>query len=143
MKANGIDIHKLLERNPFSTTGIPGELHFTLPFPSSSGKYTANYAGPNTSIDGFDGRAARCNPDLTPKEWSQPINEVDKACYHHHINYYHAKDDQTQKLEADNVLLSRLSQIIPNDNYEKIMKFIVEKMIKMKVNFGLGEDIIE
>jgi len=40
-----------------------------------------NFTGPGTKLN-------KClNPDLTPKEWSKPVNRVDKAAYHHDICY--------------------------------------------------------
>ena len=38
-----------------------------------------NLNGPGTKLK------KRLNPDLTPKEWSKPVNRVDKAAYHHDI----------------------------------------------------------
>ncbi len=49
----GGDIQKLLSNVPFSTTGIPGELHL----PSH------NFAGPGTNL------SLRLNTDDTPKDW--------------------------------------------------------------------------
>ena len=40
-----------------------------------------NFTGPGTKLK------KRLNPDLTPKEWSKPINRVDKAAYHHDVFY--------------------------------------------------------
>ena len=48
---------------------IPTELHLhTL----SGKKY--NYCGPNTNL------RKRLNPDKTPKDFSKPVNKVDKIC---------------------------------------------------------------
>ena len=35
-----------------------------------------NFTWPGTKLK------KRLNPDLTPKEWSKPVNRVDKAAYH-------------------------------------------------------------
>ena len=40
-----------------------------------------NFTGPGTKLN------KRLNADLTPKEWSKPINRIDKAAYHHDICY--------------------------------------------------------
>ena len=40
-----------------------------------------NFTGPGTKLK------KRFNPDLTPKEWSKPVNRVDKAAYHHDVCY--------------------------------------------------------
>jgi len=44
------------------------------------------FTGPGTHLD------QRLNPDMTPKEWSEPINRVDKAAYHHDLAYAKYKD---------------------------------------------------
>ena len=49
----------------FINSLIPGEKHL----PKHS------FTGPGTKLD------LRLNEDLTPKEWSQPINRVDAAAY--------------------------------------------------------------
>ena len=36
-----------------------------------------NFTGPRTKLK------KRLNQDLTPEEWSKPVNRVDKAAYHH------------------------------------------------------------
>ena len=40
-----------------------------------------NFTGPGTKLK------KRLNPDLTPKKWSEPVNRVDKATYHHDLCY--------------------------------------------------------
>ena len=40
-----------------------------------------NFTGPGTKLK------KQLNLDLTPKEWSKPVNRVDKAAYHHDICY--------------------------------------------------------
>ena len=80
------DLQKILEKfNPFTTTGIPGECHLL----------GHNWSGPGTKIN------LPANEDLTPKEWSMPINYLDEACYHHDIEYLKAGDDLNLKHEAD------------------------------------------
>ena len=38
-----------------------------------------NFTGPGTKLK------KRLNPDLTPKKWSEPVNGLDKAAYHHDL----------------------------------------------------------
>jgi len=38
-----------------------------------------NFTGPGTRLD------RRLSPNLTPKEWSKPINRVDTAAYHNDL----------------------------------------------------------
>ena len=40
-----------------------------------------NFTGPGTNLK------KRLKPDLTPQEWSKPVNRVDKATYHHDVCY--------------------------------------------------------
>ena len=57
-----------------------------------------SFAGPGTNLK------KRLNPDLTPEEWSKPINRVDKAAYHHDIGYLKNPDVKTRnKLDKKNV----------------------------------------
>ena len=50
---------------------FPGEMHLV----------SHNVTGPGTRLD------QRLNPDLTPKEWSMPINHIVNAAYHHDLAY--------------------------------------------------------
>ena len=49
-----------------------------------------NFTGPGTKLN------KRLNADLTPKEWSKPINRIDKAAYHHDICYLKNNDTATR-----------------------------------------------
>ena len=40
-----------------------------------------NFTGPGTK------HYKRLNSDVTPKEWSKPLNRVDNAAYHHDLCY--------------------------------------------------------
>ena len=40
-----------------------------------------NFTGPGTKLK------KPFNPDYTPKKWSEPVNGIDKAAYHHDICY--------------------------------------------------------
>jgi Phospholipase A2-like domain len=126
--------------NPFSTTGISNELHFFIP---GLMQKPANWCGPFTDLklrteaDGF-----------TPKPFSQPINAVDEAAYFHDIQYRAADEagdlEKTKELKhnADAILLENVNKIHPSDIVEKIMKFVVQKIIgfKLKQGFGLEEE---
>ena len=105
----GVDMHSLLLKiNPFSTTGIAGELHFYVP---GLMEKAASFMGPGTDL------SQRLNSDGTPKSWSEPINNIDAACFVHNIAYNSA--DKTSnpdyihqlKLEADSKLLEDVSLI--------------------------------
>jgi len=117
------DLHKILEKfHPFSTTGIPNEWHLL----------GHSFSGPFSRLD------LRLNEDLTPKEWSMPINYLDEACYHHDIEYLKAGDDLDQKHEADARLIDKIKDYPPKSLKERLDKFIIMQAIKLKLRFGMG-----
>ena len=83
----------------------------------------------------------RFNPDGTPKEWSISINRIDNAAYHHDLCY--SKDDgtKTKNEVCDKTMLGELNGIVNQSLGKRIDKSIVEKLIKAKVNFGLGHPV--
>ena len=88
-----------------------------------------NFTEPETKFDG------------TPKEWCVPINRVYNAAYHHDLCYLKHDDTKTRNEVCDKTMLGELSGIV-NPNFRKrIDKSIVGKLIKAKVNFGLGHPI--
>ena len=82
----------------------------------------------------------RLNPDGTPKEWSIPIR-VDNAAYHHYLCYSKHVDTKTRNEVCDKTMLGELNGIVNPTLRERIDKSIVGKLIKAKVNFGLGHPI--
>ena len=94
-----------------------------------------NFTGPGTNLN------KRLNPDGTPKEWSMPINRVDNAAYHHDLCYSKHDDTKTRKEICDKTMLDDLSGIVNPTLRERIDKSIVGKLIRAKVNFGLGAPI--
>ena len=83
----------------------------------------------------------RLNPDGTPKEWSMPINIVDNASYHHDLCYSKHDDTKTRNEVCDKTMLGKLSGILKPSLSGRIDKSIVGKLIRAKVNFGLGAPI--
>ena len=82
-----------------------------------------NFTGPGTKLN------KRLNPDLTPREWSMPVNRVDKAAYHHDICYLENDDTTTRNAVCDK----------NNPTLREILdKSIVSKLIGTKVKFGMG-----
>ena len=94
-----------------------------------------NFTGPGTKL------YKRLNPDGTPKEWSIPINRVDNVAYHHDLCYSKHDDTKTRHEVCDKTMLGELSGIVKPTLRERIDKSIVGKLIKAKVNFGLGHPI--
>ena len=81
------------------------------------------------------------NTDGTPNEWSIPINRVDNAAYHHDLCYSKYDDNKTRNEVCDKTMLGELNGIVNQTLREGIDKSIVGKLIKSKVNFGLGHPI--
>ena len=79
----GGDIQKFFAKLPFTTTGIPRELH--LP--------GHNFVGPGTNLN------IRLNTDNSPKEWSKPINKDDEIAYLHDLAYKEADDDINKSMK--------------------------------------------
>lgn len=90
-----------------------------------------NFTGPGTRLD------QRLNPDLTPKEWSMPINRVDKAAYHHDLAYAEYPDTANRNI-ADRKMITELDSI-PNPTLrERMERAIVTPILSTKQRFGLG-----
>ena len=94
-----------------------------------------NFTGAGTKLN------KRLNPDGTPKKWSLPINRVDNAAYYHDLCYSKHDDTKTKNDVCDKTMLGDLSEIVNPSLRERIDKSIVGKLIKAKVNFGLGAPI--
>ena len=94
-----------------------------------------NFTGPGTKLN------KRLNPNGTPKEWSMPINRVDNAAYHRDLCYSKDDDTKTRNEVCDKTTLGELSGIFNPTLRERIDKSTVDKLIRAKVNFGLGAPI--
>ena len=70
-----------------------------------------------------------------------PINRVDSAAYHHDLCYSKHDDIKTRNEVYDKTMLDELSEIVNPTLRERIDKSIVGKLIKAKVNFGLGHPV--
>ena len=91
-----------------------------------------NFAGPWTKLN------KRLNPDMTPKEWSKPINRVDKAAYHHDICYLKNNDTATRNVVCDKNMLKELKGIYNPSIRERIDRGLVSTLIGTKARFGWG-----
>lgn len=91
-----------------------------------------SFTGPGTNLK------KRLNPDLTPKQWSKPINRVDEAAMNHDICYLKNKDTKTRNKVCDKKMLQDLNIINPSIR-ERVDKSIVENIIKAKMAFGMGD----
>ena len=91
-----------------------------------------NFTSPGTKL------YKRLNSDGTPRQWSIPINRVDNAAYHHDLCYSKHDDTETRNMVCDKTMRVELRGIVNPTLRERIHKSIVGKLIKAKVNFGLG-----
>ena len=80
----------------------------------------------------------RLNPDLTPKEWSKPINRVDTAAYHHDLCYAKHQDTKTRNDVCDRQMVRELDEITNPTLRERLERGLVRSLINTKANFGLG-----
>ena len=94
-----------------------------------------NFTDPGTKL------YKRLNSDGKPKQWSTSINRVDNAAYHHDLYYSKHDDTKTRNEVCDTTMLGELSGIVNPTLRERIDILIVGKLIKAKVNFGLGHPI--
>ena len=78
-----------------------------------------NFTGPGTKLN------KRLNPDLTPKEWSKPVNRVDKAAYHHDVCYLKNNDTATRNAVCDKNMLKELEGIYNPTIREKMVSFLL------------------
>ena len=93
-----------------------------------------NFTGPGTKLN------KRLKPDLTPKEWSKPVNRVDKAAYHHDICYLKNNDTATRNAVCDKIMLKELEGIYNPTIKEKMERGLDSSLIGTKARFGWGVD---
>jgi hypothetical protein len=124
-KVNGGDLTSSL--NSFTSNfklpwaKFPGEMHL----PGHS------FTGPGTRLD------LRLNSDGTPKDWSMPVDRVDKAAYKHDLTYSRFSDTANRNL-ADVAMVDELNNIKNPTTRERIERAVVVPILKAKANFGLG-----
>ena len=91
-----------------------------------------NFTGPGTKLN------KRLNADLTPKEWSKPINRIDKAAYHHDICYLKNMDTETRNQVCDKNMLEEMKNIHNPSLRERMERGLVSTLIGTKKRFGWG-----
>ena len=89
-----------------------------------------NFTGPGTKLN------KKLKPDLTPKEWSKPVNRVDKAAYHHDICYLKNDDTATRNAVCDKNMLNELKGLYNPTIKEKMERGLVSSLIGTKARFG-------
>src|SRR5204863_6886304 len=97
---------------------------------------------PNHNFTGtFTRTDLRLNEDLTPKDWSLPINKVDEASLKHDIAYMDKTLEARHK--ADEIMIEELKNIDNPTFREKVERGIVIPILQSKKWFGLGIAPIE
>ena len=91
-----------------------------------------NFTGPGTKLQ------KRLKPDLTPKEWSKPINKIDTAAYHHDICYLKNTDTKTRNDVCDTNMLNEMKNIQNPTFRERAERALVSSLIGTKKYFGMG-----
>ena len=94
-----------------------------------------NFTDPETKL------YKRLNPDGSQKEWIIPINRADNAAYGHDLCYSKHDDTKTRNEVCDKTMVGELSGIVNPTLRERVDKSVAGKLIKSKVNFGLGQPI--
>ena len=91
-----------------------------------------NFTGPGTKLN------KRLKSDLTPKDWSKPVNKVDNAAYHHDVCYLKNKDTKTRNKVCDKNMIGELDGIVNPTLRERLDRSLVEKIVGAKMRFGMG-----
>ena len=91
-----------------------------------------NFTGPGTQLN------KRLNSDLTPKNWSKPINKVDTAAYHHDLCYAKHQDRKDINEICDKEMLQELDEIGKPTLRKRLDKSLVKYIINAKVKLSLG-----
>jgi len=83
--------------------------------------------GPGTKLDN------RLNPDGTPKQWSRPVDRIDKAAYHHDLSYANY-NNKTKSIEADRRMIRELNDIVNPTLRELMERAVVRPIIAAEAN---------
>jgi hypothetical protein len=96
-----------------------------------------NFTGKNTRTD------LRLDEDGRPREWSQPVNVIDRTALDHDIGYELFGGNKYGEHILDKIMVKELDDIPYSTltSYEKLQKFLVRNAInlKQKLGFGIGE----
>ncbi len=145
-KSSIFNSQKLLSKLPFKNTEF-GELHYYDPI---NKKHDA-YCGPLTKLNIRCQEGCNENNLLEPKEFNKTqltcgpeggarynYNQVSKVAHLHDHLYESAENDLNKKHDADKLMLELLDHITPDTFNERMQKFIVSKIIGLKLKLALG-----
>lgn len=93
-----------------------------------------NFTGPGTRLD------LRLDKNDIPHEWSMPINRVDRASYHHDLQYRQYKDTPNRNI-ADQAMINELNAIDDPTWRERLERAAIIPIMKSKVHFGFGINV--
>ena len=99
----------------------PGEMH--LP--------GMNFAGPGTNLN------ERLTSTGAYKDWSNTVDRVDNAAYHHDLAYQHFPDTATRNI-ADRLMIEEMDAIKDPKMRERVERGIIRPIINAKQKFGMG-----
>ena len=101
-----------------------------------TGKYSGekhipgyNYCGPGTRLD------IRLDENDKPNPGNEPVNDIDKTCYKHDIDYRDHKDIENRQI-ADVKLIHDLNAIKKLKFSEKLVRMLIKNIMKAKITFG-------
>lgn len=114
-------LSKITDKIKFPFQKFPGEMHL----------FGHSFTGPGTRLD------LRLNDDMTPKDWSRPVDRVDLAAYYHDLAYT-AHSDTANRNIADEIMVRDLDAIDNPTLRERAECAIVKPIIATQAKFGLG-----
>ncbi len=80
----------------------------------------------------------RLNPDDSPKENEEPINDLDKVAKIHDVAYRNAGDNLEAKHQTDREMLKDLKHVKPKTVSENLLKKVTRGLIASKLKLGSG-----
>ena len=145
------DIQKILSKQRlFTSTDRKGELHL----PNICGKNVHSFVGPNTSLytinpdKTINDREPRLNDDGSVI--TEPICKIDDLALIHDKKYFNIESQDISdnekidlKHSADDEMIRDLENLDLKTYPQKLERFIVKTLLKMKVKFGMSIDEAE
>jgi len=121
-EGESIDIQKILTKLPFKLPGqkYKGEMHF----------FNSNFIGPGTDLK------QRLDENNNPLPHSIPVDRCDLAAMNHDIKYY--DENLKNRHIYDKEMLEELKNIKDLTIKERLERFIISKIISLKLKLGLG-----
>jgi len=119
------------KKTAFVGSGLANSLINNLPFELHYPSH--NFLGPSTKLN------KRLNDDMTPKEWSKPIDRDDAIAMRHYICYAMHKDTKTRNEICDENMLNELRAISDPTSTKQRHSRIAEAIIgtKKRLRWGL------